>query len=178
MPSNRRRRCPLVFSVLIAWVCASSPLAAAERAGAAPGWAVMIASHETRFALNWSLEEASRWLSTGRCQSVLTEFHDQKGRPLADRLTVLGTDLQTYLRRILFVEGSSYDSCRGATAFTEPGSRVVYICESSFRKTFRSDKMRAAATVLHEALHSLGLGENPPTSAQITRRVLALCTGG
>jgi len=29
--------------------------------------------------------------------------------------------------------------------------------------------------MIHEALHTLGLGENPPTSAEITERVLARC---
>ena len=29
--------------------------------------------------------------------------------------------------------------------------------------------------LIHELLHSLGLGENPPTSAQITNTVMARC---
>ena len=31
------------------------------------------------------------------------------------------------------------------------------------------------AVLIHEELHSLGLGENPPTSEEITTRVLAGC---
>lgn len=34
---------------------------------------------------------------------------------------------------------------------------------------------RAEASVIREELHSLGLGENPPGSEEITARVLALC---
>jgi hypothetical protein len=33
----------------------------------------------------------------------------------------------------------------------------------------------AAVIVLHEALHSLGLEENPPSSEEITYRVMARC---
>jgi hypothetical protein len=31
------------------------------------------------------------------------------------------------------------------------------------------------AAFIHEILHTLGLEENPPSSSQITRRVLARC---
>jgi len=33
----------------------------------------------------------------------------------------------------------------------------------------------AEAVIIHETLHSLGLGENPPTSDEITRRVFSRC---
>jgi hypothetical protein len=39
----------------------------------------------------------------------------------------------------------------------------------------RRDAGGAQAVVIHEALHSLGLPENPPASAYITRRVSMLC---
>jgi hypothetical protein len=32
------------------------------------------------------------------------------------------------------------------------------------------------AILIHEALHTLGLAENPPTSFEITRQVLGRCT--
>ena len=178
MRSSRRPRLRLLFALLLVWACAVAPLAAADKIRARPEWAVMIGNIVTRLAVAWSLEVASRWLTRGRCQSLLTEFHDDQRQPLADRLTVLGTDIQAYFRMIRFVEGSAYRSCDGAAAFTVPGSRVVYICGSTFQTIWQHDKARAAAIVLHEALHSLGLGENPPTSNQITNRVLALCTGG
>ena len=33
----------------------------------------------------------------------------------------------------------------------------------------------AEALVIHEMLHTLGLGENPPTSTEITKRVEGRC---
>ena len=178
MRSNRRPCHLWLFALLLGWVCAVAPLSAADKIRPRPEWGVTIGNVVARLAVLWSLEEASRWLTSERCQALLTEFHDERRQPLADRLTVLGTDIQSYLRMIRFVEGSSYRSCKGAAAFTEPGSRVVYICDSAFQRIWQSDRMWAAAIVLHEALHSLGLGENPPTSDQITKRVLARCTAG
>ena len=35
----------------------------------------------------------------------------------------------------------------------------------------------AEAALIHESLHSLGLGENPPTSSEITSRVISRCRG-
>jgi hypothetical protein len=34
---------------------------------------------------------------------------------------------------------------------------------------------RAEAYVIHEMLHSLGLGENPPSSLAITAKVMSRC---
>ena len=40
----------------------------------------------------------------------------------------------------------------------------------------RRNRAWAVATLIHEALHTLGLGENPPSSTEITERVLRRCT--
>jgi len=39
----------------------------------------------------------------------------------------------------------------------------------------RSEPGVAESLVIHEVLHTLGLGENPPASVEITRRVEARC---
>ena len=57
---------------------------------------------------------------------------------------------------------------------TLPGSKVVYVCPEQFRKVSRQPR-KAQATVIHELLHTLGLGENPPSSREITRRVIERC---
>jgi hypothetical protein len=56
-------------------------------------------------------------------------------------------------------------------AFTQPNSLVVRVCPRLIQ--FQGDW--AELTVLHELLHSLGLGENPPSSAEITDRVRERC---
>jgi hypothetical protein len=55
------------------------------------------------------------------------------------------------------------------------GSRAVFICSSRFDTQRRREPGLAAAVVIHEELHSLGLAENPPTSEEITFAVLAHC---
>ena len=62
-------------------------------------------------------------------------------------------------------------------ALTAPGSRVVYVCGRLFQEVAARSAARAEIVVLHEALHTLGLGENPPDSLKITRRVGERCGG-
>jgi hypothetical protein len=82
-----------------------------------------------------------------------------------------------YLRWIVFSDGRGLTACsNGATlAATEPGSRVVFICPTAFVETEVGNPEDAEATLIHEMLHSLGLGENPPRSRDITERVRVRC---
>ena len=57
---------------------------------------------------------------------------------------------------------------------TTPGSRTVRICPQFTQRQLR-DPVLAEIVILHEALHTLGLGENPPLSTVITARVAAHC---
>ena len=128
-------------------------------------------------ALHWAVVGAHRRLEQPACQGLLSEFSDASGRTLQENLDALGETGGTYLTRILFADGSGRPRCKGegAFAFTTPGSRVVYICGREFKGLAARDPVRAQAIVIHEALHTLGLGENPPSSSEITARVLARC---
>jgi hypothetical protein len=107
----------------------------------------------------------------------LTEFTDGEGRPLAERLDALGRTPQSYLGDILFEDGSQAGACapRDVLAVTNPGSRVVWICPRQFVAVAYRDPVEAELILIHEMLHSLGLGENPPSSHEITRRVEQRC---
>jgi hypothetical protein len=96
---------------------------------------------------------------------------------LQEGLDALGLDAKEYLRRLLFTDGFGHRSCRqgDALALTSPGRRVVYVCGVRFAAAQARDPGRAEIVVLHEVLHTLGLGENPPDSLEITRRVGARC---
>jgi hypothetical protein len=63
----------------------------------------------------------------------------------------------------------------GALAVTEPRSRVVRVCSSRLVWTWQQNPRHVVAALIHEALHTLGLGENPPSSAEITSLVLRRC---
>jgi len=112
------------------------------------------------------------------CARLLSAFADSAGEPLQSRLDELGLSATDYATMVVFAEGSRERACRtrSVLAVTRPGSRVVYLCPR-FLETEWKDPRLAEAVVIHEMLHSLGLGENPPSSAEITRKVLKSCTG-
>jgi hypothetical protein len=145
-----------------------APLAATSDAASRP-WAARW--------LNRALDGASERLRQAECQRVLEEFVDGKGRRLDHVLAAQGLPAHAYLRRLHFFEGSS-TLCRDRRmAVTAPGSRVIFICSPRFQAVAQSNGAYVEAAIIHEALHSLGLGEDPPTSAFITERVLARCVG-
>ena len=110
---------------------------------------------------------------------MLSEFSDREGRPLADRLASFGTSVDHYLDDLLFVDGAALDACqrRDVLAFTSPGARTVHVCAAQFASAALHDPFLGQAIVIHEMLHTLGLGEDPPSSQQITSRVLQACRG-
>ena len=131
----------------------------------------------TRGAVEWSLTGAAQWLATERCRGVLSEFRDTHGRPLTERLEAHGVDVQTYLTFLLFRDGGGSAPCADDLTFavTTPRGRVVFVCGRRFERVWRASAARAQAVVIHEMLHTLGLGENPPTSQSVTERILTLC---
>jgi len=60
-------------------------------------------------------------------------------------------------------------------AFTAADNRVVFICPRMLLRTSRENWEHLVAVLIHEVLHTLGLGEDPPSSTEITRTVRRLC---
>ena len=137
---------------------------------------VQIPDPAIALAIRRTLAEASQRLAIPECQKTLTDFHDGEGRPLAERLVTLGVDIQGYLRLILFRDGSAHEACGRTLAYTHPGSRVVYVCSRAVGRHWSGDREHLVVTIIHELLHSLGLGENPPSSSAITRGVRKRCS--
>ena len=121
-------------------------------------------------------ESAARKLERPDCQRVLDDFRDAAGRPLTEKLATFDRSAADYLRMIPFLDGSSERLCRGGRAelFTVMGIPRVFVCPSFADKQIR-DPWTAENMVIHEMLHTLGLGENPPSSGEITRRVNDRC---
>ena len=124
-----------------------------------------------------SLEEAVRRLSDSRCQDVLTDFTDAAGHRLDRNLESSGLHLPQYLGYVVFFDGQGTHPCddRGILAWTTPGSRAVRICGGQFIAAQRVNAGYTADILIHETLHTLGLGEGPPDSRQITAQVVARC---
>jgi len=122
-----------------------------------------------------ALNGARRRLQQASCQRILGEFSDPDGQTLGDRLAVSGITAEERLAQILFYDGRERDCDRShVLALTAPGSRVVLICPQFVRR-YPADPGYGQAIILHEVLHSIGLAENPPSSSEITRRVIDRC---
>ena len=158
--------------------CASLLSSAARPAWAeaAPLVRSQLRNHTSRAALERALPGATRKLADPACARVLLDFSDASGRSLQENLDALGQTAPGYLGLIVFSDGHLRRSCgTGDTlAVTHPGSRVVYLCRRFAQATGQSVGYRENI-LIHEVLHSLGLEENPPTSAEITRRVATRC---
>ena len=117
------------------------------------------------------------WRDSG-CARVFSEFVDASGHTLQQRLDALGRTGPAQLRAIYFYDGAHRRGCqrKGTLALTEPGSYVVHVCPQ-FVTNQRQDPDQAPVTLIHELLHTLGLGENPPSSNEISRHVRARCGG-
>lgn len=128
-------------------------------------------------AVDRAVAGASRRLERPACRRLFDEFHDAAGAPLQARLDALGIGPADYLSLVVFADGSARRTCRrdDVLAVTAPGSRVVYVCGRVFNEAGAREARRTEIAVIHEALHTLGLGENPPHSLEITRRVTARC---
>ena len=123
-----------------------------------------------------ALETASERLEDDECRRILTDFPEYGGPPLSEPLSVLSVDLPAYLTMLTFIDDSRNRYCvTGVVAFTLPGSRVVRICLDELKRTWKQDPEHTIAAFIHEVLHTLGLGENPPSSSAITARVLSRC---
>ena len=128
-------------------------------------------------AVQRAVKGASQRLGRSDCQRIFSEFRDRQGRPLQERLDIEGVSGPSFFGRVLFYDGSDHPRCRTKQvyAIARPGSRVVLICSEKFRETAIRRPRLAQAILIHEALHLLGLGEDPPSSAEITFRVTAHC---
>ncbi len=93
----------------------------------------------------------------------------------------LGANGARVIDATTYRDGTGSSKCTshpGAAAVTEVGSYTVLLCSNNF--TNRSSQ-GAATIVIHEALHSAGMSENPPdpnakTTGQINDMVQANCS--
>jgi hypothetical protein len=163
--------------LVYALVVASGSVRAAEPAGT-PVPRVRILSRLEAAAVTAAVQGAAKRLWREDCRRILTDFSDSDGRVLLTNLEALGATPETYLGLIGFYDGRAHRRCLNpdVVALTGPGSRAVHVCPQFVQLWLREPAL-AEILILHEALHTLGLGENPPASTVITARVAARCGG-
>ena len=173
-----------VLALALAAFCSAPRAAGAQgtepatvQAKVPPAYAIRIAHQPTADVLRRVLDGARQRLAEPRCEAVLDAFAAESERPLRDRLGESGQSAAGYLGLIIFYDGSKHPRCedRRIMAVASPGSRVVHVCPEQLRERARRNPLWAEATLIHEALHTLGLGENPPSSQEITSRVIRRC---
>jgi hypothetical protein len=130
-----------------------------------------------RVSVRRALDDAARKLENPRCRRVFGEYRDRDGRTLLENLHASGLDGPTHLRSLTFASGGYHADCRqpNVLALATPGRDVIYICGPQFFQRQRLDPGFMAALMIHEQLHALGLGENPPHSQEITAKVISHC---
>jgi len=128
-------------------------------------------------AVEEAVRGAAAKLESPECREVFSDFRDSRGHTLSENLAELGESPRSYLGLMVFYEGSGYSRCESREIFatTTPGSRAVSVCGPQFADRHHREPGLASVLILHEELHSLGLGENPPSSTEITARVAARC---
>jgi hypothetical protein len=123
-----------------------------------------------------ALESVAARFEDSDCLKVLTDFQTTNGSTPADQLTAWGIDIRTYVTWVTFIDDSRHTLCqKGGLFFTSPGSRVVRVCVEKFKLLRQHSPDYLAALFIHEILHTLGLGESPPSSEAITARVMLRC---
>ncbi|MCL4806232.1 MAG: hypothetical protein KJ062_00310 [Thermoanaerobaculia bacterium] len=125
-----------------------------------------------------TVERAALRFADPGCALLLHDFDDERtGRPLAETLAASGRTPSGFLASLRFVDADHMVQCRyrPAWAWIPVGGDVVFVCRSRFLALARKDEWLAGNILVHETLHSLGLGENPPSSEAITAAVVRRC---
>ncbi|HWW93223.1 MAG TPA: hypothetical protein VN375_07650 [Vicinamibacteria bacterium] len=138
---------------------------------------------------DWTVVERVRARAAARlddpeCGKLLTDFRDGAGRTLQSNLQGFGISLSQYLLQLSFLDGSLLPACRPPAVImaVTPGVPRVFVCPAGvgrlnarFSQIELESGLLAEAMVIHEMLHTLGLGENPPSTFEITERVRQRC---
>jgi hypothetical protein len=110
------------------------------------------------------------------CPSVYEEFELPNGGTPRSELDRIGIGPEEWLESLVFFDGSRDPVCRigRAVLTTTPGSRAIRVCPGFAQFQLRNPGL-SASLIIHESLHALGLGENPPSSSEITQHVERRC---
>jgi hypothetical protein len=134
--------------------------------------------HQAGSAVRRALLSARSRLADASCRRVLSDFDSAvESGSLGAVLERRGGTAEGHLDSLVFKDGSGREHCArpDILAFTSVGSAVVFVCPRAFVRVAERDPVLAEMVLIHEALHTLGLGENPPTSAAITARIEERC---
>jgi hypothetical protein len=117
---------------------------------------------------------AAERLGTGACRAIFEELRDFTGRPVARRLADGERSPSSHFARLTFVECRDGLCAHGqVAAWSSPGDPRVRVCPRVFAAVAAEDRGEAAAILIHEALHTLGVEEeawSQPLTPYVRRR--------
>jgi hypothetical protein len=160
---------------------AGSGAGSAQEPNAPGSFNVRIEDGRAAEAVRRAVAGAYERLKDPACQALLHRFSAVRGRLLHENLAATGQSSERYLAtRVFFYEGYRLPTCRSrrakkGLAVTWPGHRSVFVCTTRFSDMAHRNPTEAEVIVIHEMLHTLGLGENPPSSDEITAAVIRAC---
>jgi hypothetical protein len=151
----------------------------AGRAGAQTPVLLGFMDSDIRLAVRRAVEGAAARLVRRGCQDLFADFTDEGGQRLSTTLAASGKSPTEAFSVLRFFDDGAAPQCRAGTtlAFTQTGSRLIRVCGLQFRDRFQENRTTTEIVMIHEFLHSLGLGENPPSSQAITEQVVVRCGG-
>lgn len=157
--------------------CTLAAALLAGRAGAQTPAVYGFQDIETLLAVRLAVEGAAVRLARPGCQDVFADFADESGQRLSTKLVTTGKDPTEAFGLLRFFDDRGALQCRsrGTLAFTRTGSWFIRVCGVQFRIAFQRNRTATEIVVIHEFLHALGLGENPPSSHTINERVNRRC---
>jgi hypothetical protein len=174
MERTRQSKTAAFVAAIVA--LASAPALGVELTAPLPDDGVRLGGRWFEEPVRRAVQGAGQRLSDPACAAVLGDFRDGSGRTLDGRLAALSLAPADYARLVLFYDGSNDAPCRRPRvyAFTAPGSRIVRACPRlGALAVSRPDE--AEAVVIHEMLHTLGLGDDRGSSPWITAAVESRC---
>lgn len=115
-------------------------------------------------------------LRAPECRKLLADYRDAEGRPLEERLAAFALPADEFLATLPLLDGSARPLCQANRShlLTTAGVPRVFVCQSYLKAVYQ-ERVMAEVYLIHELLHTLGLGENPPSSHDITRQVVRRC---
>lgn len=124
-----------------------------------------------------ALELASEHLRGVACRALFEELDDFTGRPVARRLEEAGRSPSAHLARLRFVESAGGPCARDASiaAWSVAGDGLVRVCPGRFVRVALRDAREAAAILIHELLHTLGVTLDAAAHGSLTAAVRRRC---
>ena len=163
---------------LLCWGLLPGDVGSAQSAASTEGSFRNRLTGDARGVLQRIMTGTRRRLAHPACQALFADFVDRDKRTLSAILDAESRTAIDYFDELYFVEANNSHQCQRSPAliaFTAVRGRIIYVCTRPLIASLSQDASAGEILLIHELLHAIGLGEDPPSSAAITARVWTRC---